>query len=506
VKDFLVMALTPPRLIAAALLTSVLVLTGCSPSASSSGGGAPDPGAELTVGLRLEPTNLDIRHTTGAAIEQVLMDNVYEGLVARTPENEIVSSLASEFDVSDDGLTYSFVLRDGVTFHDGTPLTSADVVSSFTTVKDDVSVAGHRDFADVGSISAPDPSSVSITMTTPNQNFLFALTGPAGVILKDGDSTDMTISANGTGPFTLASWKTGDSIQLSRNDDYWGEPAGVATVNVQYIPDPSAGVNAMLDGSLDVLLAVEPDLAPTIEGVDGITVTRGETTAKGTLAFNNARAPLDDVRVREALRLAIDHDGLVAARGAGDTLYGPIPPQDPGYEDLSDAAPYDPERAKRLLAEAGHEDLTLTLSIPSVYGTTVSNLLVSDFDEIGVDLTVDSIDFAAWVSDVFTNHDYDLSFVLHVEPRDFGNFANPDYYFGYDNAEVQGLYAEALAAPDADRSASLLAEAARIVSDDHAADWLYVDESLAAVSPQVTGFTTDAVNFRIDLASVSKTG
>lgn len=490
----------------ALLLTGGLLLTSCAgaesaPSASPTG--EPDPDASITVGLVLEPTNLDIRRTSGAALEQILIDNVYEGLVTRTQDNEIEESLASAYEISDDGLTYTFTLHEGVTFHDGSPLTVDDVVASLTQVKDDPEFVGHAALASVASIAASDESTVVLTLSQPDQNLLFALTGPAGLVLRSGDETDLKTAANGTGPFTLAQWRQGDSIELTRNDEYWGDPAGVAGVVLQYIPDFTAGVNAALDGSLDVLTAVQPDLAPQLDGVNGFTLTTGQTTDKGTLAFNNTRAPLDDVRVREALRLAIDHDALVDAIGAGQTQYGPIPALDPGYEDLSDVAPYDPERARELLEEAGVEDLDLTLTIPSFYGTTVPQVLVSDFDEIGVTLEVDSVEFATWLNDVYTNHDYELSFVLHVEPRDFGNFADPTYYFGYDNPEVQALYAQALATVDPDESAELLAEAARIVSEDHAADWLYTGATITAVGPGVSGFPVDSINSRIDLAGVT---
>jgi peptide/nickel transport system substrate-binding protein len=164
---------------------------------------------------------------------------------------------------------------------------------------------------------------------------------------------------------------------------------------------------------------------------------------------------------------------------------------------------FDPERAKELLAEAGQKDLSLTLTIPSFYGTTVSTYLVSAFNDIGVDLKVDPVEFPTWLQDVYTNKDYELSFVLHVEPRDFSNFANPDYYFGYDNPKVQELYAEATKTVDADESAELLAQAARIVSEDHAADWLYTGETITAVGPGVSGFPVDSINSRIDLSAVT---
>jgi len=488
------------------IAATAVILSACTGTAAPEPGatstGAPDPDATLQVGLVLEPTNLDIRHTSGAALEQILIDNIYEGLVSRTQDNEIEGRLASDYEVSSDGLTYTFTLNDGVTFHNGTALTSADVVSSFETVRTDATVQGNAEFADVASITAPDDATVEITLNTPNQNFLFALTGPAGLVFQTGDTTDLKTAENGTGPFTLTRWNKGSAITFSRNDSYWGEKAGVAEVEFQYIPDFTAGVNTALDGGVQVLTAVDPNLVSQFDGTD-FTLTTGRTTDKATLAFNNKKAPLDDVRVREALRLAIDHEALIEAVGAGTTLFGPIPELDPGYEDLSDVISYDPEKAKELLKEAGQEDLELTLTIPSFYGTTVPKVLISDFAKVGVTLDVDSVEFPAWLEDVYTNHDYDLSFVLHVEPRDFGNFANPDYYFGYDNPEVQSLYTKALQTVDADASAKLLAQAAKLVSEDHAADWLYNGETITAVSPLVTGFPKDSINSRIDLAGVT---
>ncbi|MCK8466397.1 ABC transporter substrate-binding protein [Microbacterium sp. KSW4-16] len=490
----------------AALAATAVILSACAGSPEptvTTGTGTPDPDATLHVGLVLEPTNLDIRHTSGAALEQILIDNIYEGLVSRTQENEIEGRLASDYTVSDDGLTYTFTLNEGIQFHDGTALTSADVVSSYETVRTDATVQGNAEFAKVSSITAPDATTVEIVLTEPDQNFLFTLTGPAGLVFKTGDTTDLKSAENGTGPFTLTRWNKGSTITFARNDDYWGEKAGVAQVEFQYIPDFTAGVNAALAGDVDVLTAVDPNLAPQLEDSGEFALTKGRTTDKATLAFNNQKAPLDDVRVREALRLAIDRDALVEAVGAGTTLYGPIPELDPGYEDLSDVISYDPEKAKSLLAEAGQEDLELTLTIPAFYGTTVPKVLISDFKKVGVSLEVNSVEFPTWLEDVYTNHDYDLSFVLHVEPRDFGNFADPDYYFGYDNTEVQRLYAEALAEVDPDKSAELLAQAARIVSEDHAADWLYNGETITAVSPIVAGFPEDSINSRIDLAGVT---
>lgn len=489
-----------------ALLIGALLLTSCTgTSTTPASPGSPDPDATLTVRLSLEPSNLDIRRTSGASLEQALIDNVYQGLVTRDgdDDNAIVPALATEWTVSPDGLTYTFTLRPGVTFHDGSELTAADVVSSLQTAKDDATIQNSADLAGVASIASPDASTVVVTLAQPNIDFLFALTGRAGLVFRSGDTTDFQTATNGTGPFTVSSWNTGQSLTLSRNDAYWGDPAGVAEVVLDYIPDQSAAINAAVSGDVDVALEIDPELRGQVEDTGNFRIDSGLTTDKGTLAFNNARAPLNDERVREALRLAIDHEALIETLGAGQELFSPIPPLDPGYEDLSDTISYDPDQARELLAEAGAENLDLTLTIPSVYPSSIPTFLVSSFADIGVKLQVNSVDFGTWLQDVYQNHDYDLSFVRHVEARDFSNWANPSYYFGYDNAEVQSLYAQALATTDATQSAELLSQAARIVAEEDAADFLFLSTPLTAVATNVANFPTNSLNVRLPLAGVT---
>ncbi len=239
--------------------------------------GDPDPNATLTVRLSLEPSNLDIRHTSGAALEQALIDNVYQGLVTRDGDqnNAIVPALASAWEISPDGLTYTFTLRDGVTFHDGSALTADDVVTSLQTAKDDATIQSSADLAGVTSIASPDATTVVVTLAQPNSDFLFALTGRAGLVFKNGDTTNLQTAANGTGPFRVENWSTGQSLTLSRYDGYWGEKAGVAEVVLDYIPDQSAATNAAVSGDIDVALEIDPELQSQIEATNTFTIETG---------------------------------------------------------------------------------------------------------------------------------------------------------------------------------------------------------------------------------------
>lgn len=490
---------------ASILAAGALLLSACSggtePGPSTTG--EPDPDASVAIRLVLEPGNLDIRQTAGAALDQILVDNVYQGLVSRTPEQEIVPALASDWTVSPDGLTYTFTLREGVTFQDGQALTPQDVVWSLTTRKATPEWRDSARLANVTSISA-DGQDIVLTLAEPDSSLLWNLTGRAGIILKEGDTVDYATAANGTGPFVLDQWRQGDSITFVRNEEYWGDPAQVAEVVFDYIPDNQAALNAALAGELDVVTGFDANLKDQVEAGGDFTLVLGASTDKGTLAFNQTSGPLADQRVRQAIRQAVDHDAFVEALGAGETLSGPIPSLDPGYEDLSDLAPYDPEAARALLEEAGVEDLELTLTIPNFYPTTIPQILVSNLNDVGITLEVNSVDFSTWLNDVYTKKNYELSFVLHTEARDFENWANPDYYFTYDNPEVQRLYAQSLAATDEAQAADLLAEAARIVSEDAAGDWLYNGASVVAVGSNIAGMPSINVNERLNLAELAK--
>jgi peptide/nickel transport system substrate-binding protein len=489
----------------ALLAAGALLLTACTGGGepAPTGDATPDTDASVAIRLVLEPGNLDIRQTAGSALDQILVDNIYQGLVARTPEQDIVPSLASEWTVSDDGLTYTFTLREGVKFHNGEDLLPSDVVWSLQTRKATPEWRDSSRLANVASIAAQGQV-ITLTLSAPDSTLLWNLTGRAGVILKQDDKTDYQTKANGTGPFVLTSWKQGDSITFQRNAEYWGDAPQVAEVVFAYIPENQAALNAALAGDVDVVTGFDANLKDQIEATGDFALELGASTDKGTLAFNQTKPPLDDKRVRQAIRQAIDHDAIVEALASGQTQYGPIPELDPGYEDLSDVAPFDPEAARALLEEADAQDLNLTLTIPNFYGPTIPTVLVSNLNDVGITLTVDSVDFPTWLNDVYVNKDYDLSFVLHTEARDFENWANPDYYFTYDNAQVQDLYAQSIAATDEATAEDLLAQAARIVSEDHAGDWLYNGSSVIAVGANISGMPSINVNERLNIAELAK--
>ncbi|MCU1527474.1 MAG: peptide transporter substrate-binding protein [Frondihabitans sp.] len=492
--------------VTAAAVSVLLVAAGCSGNSTSpTSSGKPDTSATVNVGLVLEPTDLDIRTTAGSALDQVLIDNVYQGLVGRTQNNGIVNVLATDHTVSSDALTYTFTLRKGATFDNGDKLTTADVVWSLQQEKSNAAYQYSSDLASVKSITSPSADTIVLTLSQPDSNLLYALSGRAGLVFDKAATNDLKTTAIGTGPYKLQSWKQGDNIHLTRNNGYWGTKAKVAGVVFKYYTSPSAAINAVVSGDVDVQTAVDPTLKAQLNGVSGISLKSGKTTDKYTLAFNNKVAPFTDIRVREAIREAIDNKALIKALGGEGVLQGgPIPELDPGYQNLDSVDAYNPANARKLLKEAGKTGLTLNLTYANIYPSSIGDLLTTDLKAVGITLKVQQTDFTTWLNKVFIGHNYQLSIVDHDESHDFVNWTNPSYYFGYDNKQVQSLYAEAQASTDPKVVDQKLAQAAKIVADDAAADWLYTATTLTAIHSGITGFPTSSTTARLNLANLAK--
>ena len=456
---------------------------------------------EVAIGLVLEPTSLDVRNDAGVATGQVLIDNVYQGLVGIDTGSiaDIVPVLATEMpEVSADGLEYTFTLQPDVTFHSGAKLTADDVVASL----EPALTAETIGFA-VGVEKLSD-TQVKLTLDQPNTLLLWELAGSAGVILEGGSTEGLQNSANGTGPFEFTRWKQGDSITLDKNADYWGEPASLDRAVFRFFPEGRAAVNALKDGDIDAHTALLPPLRAEFEGNANFEMTRADSADVFTLAYNGARAPFDDPRVRQALSMAIDGETLVGTQnGDAKPLGSPITDGEPGYVDVTEVNGYDPEAARALLAEAGQQNLSLTITAPNFYDTASLDLVTSQLADIGVSAKVKPVEFPTWLNDVYSNHDFDLSYVDHAEARDFANYANPGYYFGYDNPEVQRLYAAATSSVNAADESALLEEAARLVAADAPAKWLFNYTPTNVVSTSVQGFPQVNTNSRVNLAGIT---
>lgn len=473
-----------------ALFAASLLFVGCATT---------DRSEAIVLGFTLEPTSLDISGTAGQAIAQVLLDNVYEGLVRITDDGVIEPALASSYDVSADGLTYSFTLRDA-RFHDGHSLTTDDAVWSLTRLLDRESTSilptQLAQFARVSSVTG-NADTVTITLTERDNDFLYNLTQRGGVIFKK-DTSDFASVANGTGPFSLAKWDKGNSITLQRFDDYWGRRADSQQIVFRYFADATALSNAMLAGDIDVMTTVQsPETLQVFESRDELKVLTGSTNCEVTMAMNNSRAPFNDERVRKAVRQAIDKRALIktAWAGYGTEIGSFVPPTDPWFEDLTGIAPYDQNAARTALAQAGvAADTPIFLDVPPInYATNSSEFIADALGKVGFAVSIRPVTWEEWLDRVFTKADYDLTIVCHIERNDMAIYANPDYYFRYDSAEYRELIESAAIAASATERTAHLRAAARLLSQESASDWLWLMPSLQVAKRQIVGLPRNSV-------------
>ncbi len=479
--------------------------TGTAAGAPATTGSAGASDSEVVVGAVLEPTSLNLITQAGAALDQVLLDNVYETLLTATAEGDVEGGLTDLPEISDDGLTYTFTIPDGVTFHSGAPLTAADVVWSLDAQRAEGANQAER-LASIDTVEAPDERTVVVTLTEPDNGLSYTLTRRGGAVLP-AEATGLENSADGTGPFRLEAWNVGSSITLTRNDEYWGDAPAISGVTFLYFTDPNAAVNALTTGDVDILTGVDSDLVGPLQDDPEFVVNEGSTNGEFTLGFNNEREPFTDESVRRAIRQAIDKEGVKQLfNGFGTVIGGPVPPSDPWYEDLTDVAPYDPDAAREAIEDAGAEGTELTLVYPNIYRLNVAEYVASQLADVGLEVTVETVEFSVWLEQVFTNKDYDMTVVLHAEPRDIANYANPDYYWQYDSSEVQDLIEDAKTTLDPLESVELLREAARQISEDSPVDWLLLASDLTASTLDVSGYPTDDTASRFDASGITVGG
>jgi peptide/nickel transport system substrate-binding protein len=494
---------------AAVLLASCSAGAGSGQSSGGTGGSSSAQNTTLSIGLVAEPASLDFTTTDGAAIPQALLDNVYDGLVKLDNSGKIQPDLAKSWKVSPDRKTYTFDLVDDAVFTNGAKFTADDAVFSIDRVKTAWTISLKAAMDVVQDAKALSPTQLQVTLKQPSNDWLYRMTTRIGAMFSKTGVDKLATDPVGTGPYTFQKWNRGDSIVLARNDKYWGTKPYFSTITLKYFKDPTALNNALLSGTINVIGTVQaPESLAQFENNSKYQVIEGTTNGEVVLSFNNSKGPLTDKRVRQAVRYAIDHKALMDTCWAGKgTLIGSmVPPTDPWYEDRTGDYPYDQAKAKALLAQAGKTGVALRLRVPNLpYATSCGQVVKSDLDQAGFKVTLDQLEFpAAWLKTVFTDADYDMSIIAHVEPRDMpAVFGNPKYYTRYDNKQVQQLFAQADAGTEEQQVADYK-EAAKILSQDAAADWLFLLPNLIVADKDITGLPKNAISESFDLSGLAR--
>jgi peptide/nickel transport system substrate-binding protein len=433
----------------------------------------------VVIGMQLEPPNLDPTAGAAAAIDEVVYANIFEGLTRFDATGTVVPGLARSWDISDDGLTYTFTLAQGVTFHDGTAFSADDVKFSLDRARADDSVNAQKVlFADIAEVSVVDPSTVQVTLSRPNGSFLFNMAWGDAVIVSPASAETNATNPVGTGAFRFVNWVQGDRVELARFDDYWGEPARLDTVTFRFIADPSAAFAAMMAEDIDAFpVFPAPENLPQLEADPRFSVIVGSTEGETVLGINNAKPPFDDIRVRQAIAHAIDRQAIIdgAMFGYGTPIGTHFAPHNPAYLDLTAQSAFDPDQARALLAEAGHADgITATLKLPPpAYARRGGEIVAAQLRAVGIEAQIINLEWAQWLEEVFNGRDFDLTIVSHTEPLDINIYARDDYYFQYGDADFQAIMAQLDETTQPDQRTALLQDAQRKIADDYVNGYLF---------------------------------
>jgi peptide/nickel transport system substrate-binding protein len=469
-------------LAAALLLTSALVPAHAAKST-------------LVVAIPIEPPGLDPTIAAPVAIREVTWVNLYEGLVRIDREGRVQPLLAKSWEVSPDGLSYSFRLQQGVKFHDGTAFDSADVKFAFDRARAPNSTNAQKQiFAPIDTIDTPDPATVTIKLKEPSGNFLYYLGWGDAVIVAPETAENNKANPVGTGPFKFKSWTRGDKVELVRNPEYW-QPGKVKleSVTFRFINDPQAQVAAVRAGDVDAFPNIgAPELFADLKRDSRFEAVAGNTEGEIVAGLNSAKKPFDDVRVRRALMHAIDRKTLIegAYSGLGQPIGSHFSPNHPAYADLVKTIPYDPDKAKALLKEAGFgSGLSMTIKTPQMaYASRSAELIAAMLSEVGVELKIIPTEFPAkWIEEVFRNKDYDMTIVAHTEPLDIDIYARDTYYFNYKNEKLKAVVAEASKTADEKARYAKYAEAQKILADEVPALFLFQLPKLGVWNAKLKG-------------------
>lgn len=449
----------------------------------------------IRLGVYLEPPGLDPSQTAAATAGQITYGNLFEGLVIINAQGEVAPRLASRWDVSDDGLTYRFQLRRGVRFHDNNPFNAEIARFSIARILAEDSTNPQKAvFSNIAGVEVESHHLLVIRLQRPDPFFLANLALPAAVMVHPLSVQHNSTLPIGTGPYRFVEWLPKRVVKLAANERYWGQKPTITVAEFLFM-ESSAGTESFLaEGLIDGLIGVSRVSNRFVMHPDYHMIPRS-SESKMILAINNARPPFDDIRVRRALAHGINREALMGMYGnqfKADFIGSHFSPDHPAYVDLSQVYAYDPAYARELLQAAGvAQGLQVTLTLPPTdYGRTGGIMIADDLEAIGFSVELEPLSWLEWMDQVFTQAEYSLSLIIHVEPMDINIYARDNYYFNYDNNDFKEIWQRVLNASSTAELYRSLAEAQRQITEDAVNVFLFMRPERNIIHRNLKGIWT----------------
>ena len=504
------------KFLALVLLMTLLgtVLSGCGDGSAAETQKSRADTNELVVGIAQDlDDSLDPHKTVKAGTREVMF-NVFEGLMKPTPDGDLTPAIAEKYEVSEDRRTYTFHLREGVQFHNGEMVTAEDVVYSIQrcAAATETGIVQVEAFSVIDDLKAVDECTVSITISEPSNEFISYLTTailPAGYDKQDTDPV-------GTGPFKFVSRTAQDSVVLEKFNEYWGTPAQLDKVTLKIMENADSLMMSLQSGAIDLCAHLTSTQVAQLK--ENFNVAEGTMNLVQAMYLNNAVAPFDDVRVRQAISYAVDKQEIIdlAFDGYGSPIGSSMYPAFGKYFDdsLTNYYTKDVEKAKALLAEAGYPDgFDMTITVPSNYKPHMdtAEVLVQQLAAIGVNATIEPIEWESWVSDVYVGRQFQSTVVgvdaSNMTARALLERFTSDYgknFINYNNAEYDALFQQTLTAYDDAEQTAIYKQMLANLTENAANAYIQDLADLVAVRKGVEGVTFYPI-YVLDLANLHYT-
>lgn len=459
----------------------------------------------LIVAIQSDPTGLD-PHTVTDRAAGIAIENLYNTLFTYTETyGEAVPSLAESYEVSDDGFTYTLKLAEGVKFHSGNVMTSEDVKYSLKRIQ--TSGARASQMEKISSIETPDENTVVITLSSQYAPFLTYLANPLNAIVEkavvEENNGDINNVDAGTGPFMLAAWNTGSSVDMDAFEEYWeADKPKADTLQLKTITDATARATALRNGEIDMIIDATDQETAVLNGADGVVLETVPGTFWEYLGMNCESESLKDAKVRQAIAYAVDRNAInmsVKMGGATVLTEANIPATHDYYGQDEIYAARDIEKAKALLEEAGVEEgsvnLKLTVGSDWQYQVDAAQMIKQQLAEIGINCEISAMESGVYF-DGLNSGDFDLTVC------GWSGFVDADEYLydlfttegaynqqNYSNSEVDKLLEEGRVTVDEAARKEIYKEAQKLIAEDAPMAFLYMNSFTVAMRNNVKGYT-----------------
>ena len=459
---------------------------------------------QATLSLMSAPASADIRTDPGRATEQILLDNVYETLVGRDENNKPAAGIAKSWEISADGLAYSFHLNENMCFSSGRRMEASDVVQSIHQITQNA-WQGSENLENLASVENPDPNTVEINLYKPNPQLLWFLSGRAGIVYDLQSDCDYSSSAAGSGPYKLTLWQSGSGATFEFNENYYGKKPAVEKIAVKYSPDENTAIEELKNGTVDAIIGLEQQARSAVEAVENAAVYETASCDKVALAFNNNAASLmSDQKYRLGFQYLTDRHSVLQALSLSpeSALTGPVAPLDPGYEDLGSLYGYDYQTGRSQIGR--YVSKRLKLVYPAALGGQIGQAVSKMFAQSGIIVDSEPVSNEEYASRVLSAHNFDITIVEFDGGHDLGIIADPSSVVQYDSPAAQEEWQKARYAPFEAEYEVYAKNLARIIKDDSAYSWLYVRRPLVAAAKNIKGLPRTMAASKVPFANIEK--